>query len=377
MHGMMAAGSHLSMVLSLLVMGLAVGLAVAAPAGQRRLGAFEKGTDPRFRKVNSATFTAGGADVRIDLPRTGLLSSVILQLTGTMTLGAPTSFATFGPWNIFKRIQVYTNTGTVSLWDTTGWGAYLMGFLQDEGYAPDKSTLTDVYAAGLAGGANTWNLFLELPIAMNAGVDRRWGLINLQSPEVIASVQVTPGANTDAVTSIGGAAGFGSATLTVYYRYYEVPNPAKYELPPLAVHRVIESSQSIATTGDQVFTVPRQGTLLRLAHYFLINGSRDSADLSTFSIRYNITGLPIVKDRVVMEKEARDMYGQDLPTGTFVHDRWHAAELVGAGPLWDAIDTEAVAQLDSVPNVQSSASVIAGDKMGCIREFVQGLKRAS
>lgn len=352
-------------------------MAVAAQPGQRRLGAFEKGTDPRFRKVNSATFTAGGSDVRIDLPRTGLLSSVILALTGTMTLGAPTSFATFGPWNLLKRIQVYTNTGTVSLWDTSGWGAYLMSFLQDEGYSADKSTLADVYSAPLAGGGNLWNLTLELPIAMNAGVDRRWGLINLQSPEVICSVQVTPGANTDAVTSIGGAAGLGSATLTVYYRYFEVPNPQKYELPPLAVHRVIESQQSIATTGDQVYTVPRQGTLLRLAHYFLINGNRDSADLSQFAIRYNITGLPIVKDRLVMEKEARDAYGQDLPTGTFVHDRWHAAELVGAGPLWDAIDTEAVAQLDSVPTVATTATVIAGDKFGAIREFVQGLKRAA
>lgn len=351
-------------------------MAAAAPAN-RKLGAFEKGTDPRFRKVNAATFTIGGSDVRVDLPRTGLLSSVILQLTGTMTLGAPTSFAALGPWNIFKRIQVYVNTGTISLWDTSGWGAYLMGFLQDEVYGPDKSTLTDIYSAGLAATGNTWNLLLELPIGMNRGVDRRWGLVNLQSPEVIASVQVTPGANTDAVTALGGGAGFGSATLAVYYSYYEVPNPSKYELPPLAVHRTIESSQTIGGTGDQVFTIPRQGTLLRGVHYSLVNGVRDSADWTQFAIRYNITGLPIVKDRVIMEYENRKMYGYDLPTGTFVHDRWHAAELVGAGPLWDAIDTEAVAQLDSVPTLGTSATVVTGDKLFLIREFVQGLKRAA
>ena len=347
------------------------------PAQQRQLGAFEKGTDPRFRKVNAATFSIGGADVRIDLPRTGLLSSVLLQLTGTMNLSGGTTFPALGPWNIFKRIQVYTNTGTVSLWDTSGWGAYLMSYLADDNYGADKSGLSDVYAAGTLAGNNVWNLFLELPIAMNFGVDRRWGLINLQSPEVICSVQVTPGANTDAVTSIGTGTGFGSATLAVYYRYFEVPNPSKYELPPLAVHRVLESSQAISGTGDQVYTVPRQGTLLRLVHYSLVNGVRDSADWTQFAIRYNLTGLPIVKDRVVMEYEQRRFFGNDLPTGTFVHDRWHAAELVAAGPLWDAIDTEAVAQLDSVPTLASTATVISGDKLFAIREFVQGLKRAA
>src|SRR5713226_6883667 len=57
-------------------------IATKPGAQQRQLIPFEKGTDPRFRKIAAPTFTTGGSDVRQDLPRTGLLSSVILYLTG-------------------------------------------------------------------------------------------------------------------------------------------------------------------------------------------------------------------------------------------------------------------------------------------------------
>jgi hypothetical protein len=361
---------------------------------QRQLIPFEKGTDPRFRKIAAPTFTIAGSDIRQDLPRTGLLSSVILYLTGTMNLSAASGLAALGPWNILKRIQVYTNTGTVSLWDTSGWGAFVQSFLQNESYGADRTGVTALYAAGVGSGNNTWNLILELPIAMNAGVDRKWGLINLQSPEVVATVQVTPGANTDAVTSIGTGTGFGSATLSIYYSYFEVPNPARYEMPPLAVHRVLESSQGISTTGDQVFTCPRQGTLLRLSKYFIVNSARPapaSANApTTFSLRYNLTGLPMVEDEIIKLYKQRFRYGQtlqgafpgvvttsgfDLPSGTYVWDRWYAAELVGAGPLWDAIDTEAIAQLDFISTLPTGATVASGDRFGVVREFVQGLKR--
>jgi hypothetical protein len=347
-----------------------------------QLAPFRAGTRQRFAFVNSVAHSVGATLSPIELPRVGMLSRIILQFRGTVSFSALGTLADLGPWNLLSRVQVNANIGSASIVDLSGFGAFMIQPLAEEiGFRPDLSGAgssaapsTDIHAAGVAAGNNTWALSWILDIGANTGNQFDLGLVNLQAPETRVTVNLTTGALTDPATNLGS---FTNANWFVYYEYYEIPDPSKYALPPLALVRTIEETQAITGTGDTIYTVPRQGVLLQLTHRVTLNAARldTPSGWDSAKIRFNKTDTVYNTDRQPWRLIERARYCLQVLTGVYFWDFWHAAQDISAGDTRDAIDSEELSTLESILTVNSGATLGSNNNfLSSVRRIVQILE---
>lgn len=324
---------------------------------------FREVTRQSIRKnggVNPIVYAANGGG-SLPLDKVGMLNRIILQFRGTITLSGAGSgtISDKGPWNLLSRLKVNVNGAALTLWDTTGYGAYVQNALISQSYRPDAAgagnTVPDamIHAAPTASGANTWLLTWILPIAANQGTNFETGLINLQSPEVTVTVEPTFGALTDPNSLVTATTG----NLHVWYEYYEIPDPRLADLPPVLAVRTIEDNQPINGTGDNIYTVPRGGNLMSLAHILTLNGARNHASADNWRIAFNKATTVYNLETQIMRLRNREFSGLDAPTGVVNWDFFHATQDMTAGDNRDLIDTEELATLESIVAVSSGATL--------------------
>jgi hypothetical protein len=342
---------------------------------QQQLRPLRAGTRQRRAFVGSVAYAAASTLNPQELPRVGLLNRIFVQFRGTVTLSGAGALADQGPWNLIARIQVNANIGAAAIVDLSGYGAYIIQpWVEELGYRPDKGGVgdtaqnADINASPVAMGANTWVLSYFLPIAANTGSQFDTGLINLQAPETRVTVNITCGALLDPATLVTATTG----NFFIYYDYYEIPDPRVFALPPLALVRTLEETQAIAAVGDNIYTVPRQGVLLQLAHRVNLNGAR--SDLwDKHVLRFNKTDSVYNVDRQWERAWERVNYGLNPVTGVLYLDLWHAMQDVSAGDTRDAVDAEELSTLESIVTVNSGAT-IGTASLGSIRRIVQMLE---
>lgn len=349
---------------------------MTAPAAQRRLLPFRNGTRQRRRKIGTIPFVVSSSGTPLELPKVGYLSKLIFQLRGTIDSGAAVTFADLGPWNILSRIRVNTNIGQASLVDVSGFGAHVMQRTIWRGWTPDSAGVgsttpnADIHAAPVANALGqavvlTW----EVPLSINSGPNFETGLFNLQAPDVRVTIEPVFGALTDYGTNVTAAA----LTLHCYMEFYEVPDPRVFSMPPLAIVRWLEDQQPVTQTGENIYTVPRGGTLLNLAHVVQLNGARsDSVD--SLEIKFNKTDSVYLAERQWHRVIERELYELLPVTGVFYHDWYEAYAEVNRGDVRDAIDSEAITTLDSIVNVTSGAVLGANNNfLKAVRRILQVL----
>ncbi len=322
-----------------------------------KLWPFRFGTRQDIQKVGQIAYAASGG-TPLELPRVGYLSRIILQFIGTVTTsGAGSVMSNLGPWNLLSRIKVNSNINSF-IWDTTGYGAYLENSMLARGFAPDLagagSTTPDalIHSVPIASGANAWVVTWILPIGANQGSNFEAGLINLQSPQVRVTIEPTFGALTDPATLITAITG----NLNCYYEYYELPDPRRVAAPALTLVRTIEDQQPIGGVGPNIYTVPRQGTLMHLLHYMRLDNARSNS-YDSAQIRFNFSTFPYQIERGPLRLRNRELIGRDFPAGVYALDFWHSGEDVSAGDNRDMIDTEKLSTLESILNVSASATL--------------------
>jgi hypothetical protein len=337
---------------------------------------FRQGTRQRRAKVGVIPFAAASAGNPLELPRVGMLSRIIVQLRGTITYSAPGALADLGPWNLLSRIRVNTNIGAASIVDLSGYGAYVAQRQIAYGWSPEKAGIgdatpnADLHAFPLSGAAQAFALTWELPVGANDGPNFETGLINLQAPETRVTLEPVFGALLDPATLVTAIV----ANLHVYYEYYEIGDPGKFALPPLALVRLLEDQQAVGQTGDNTYTVPRQGTLLNLAHVAILNGAR-SDSIDSFSIKFNKTDTAYNIERQWSRMEERQLYGLLPVTGVYYNDWFHAYGEPNKGDTRDAIDSEALTTLESIVTVSSGATLGSNNNfLRSIRRIVQVLQ---
>lgn len=350
------------------------------PATQAKLRPFRTGTRQRRAFVNSAAWVAGTTLPSIELPRVGLLSRLIVQLRGVLTLSGAGTLTDLGPWSATARLRVNVNIGAAAIVDVSGFGAYMATPWFDEvGFRPDYAGIGtsftpngDIHAAPVASGANTWVLTYPVPISANAGREFELGLINLQAPEVRCTVDLTCGAGADFTNNFTSLV----ASYFVYEEYYEIPDPRAFALPPLALVRLLEEQQAIVGTGDAIYTVPRQGVLFQLAHRVTLNGARiDNPGWDSASIRFNKTDTVYKEDRQWKRVQERYQYALQPITGVYYHDYWHAASDVSAGDSRDQIDSEELSTLESIATINSGATLGSNNNfLASVRRIAQILQ---
>lgn len=322
---------------------------------------FRKGTRQRHYKVGVVPYAASAQGQPLKLPQVGMLGRLIVQLRGTITYSAPGTVTDEGPWNLISRIQLLTNIGAAVVYDASGYGSYLIDRTLARGWSPEvaggsgggsATPNADIYAFPVSGTAQAFVLTYEMPVSVNDGGNFETGLINLQAPETSVQVQINFGALTDPASLVTAIV----ANAHVYYEYYEIPNVQQYAMPPLALSRWLEESQAINATGDNIYTVPRMGTLLNLIHGVRLNGAR-SDSIDQLQIRFNKTDNPYTDERQWRRVEERRLYGLAPNVGDYYWDFFHAYGDINKGDTRDAINTEALTTLESVLTVSAGATL--------------------
>lgn len=356
---------------------------MAATQGQpRNVIPFRLGTRQRMQQFGSTTIGLGNQYVQ-EFPRVGFLAAAIINVSATVTCAGAGALALFAPFSLFKRIKVNLNTGAASVFDCSGYGTAQVMATQRAGLSP---TDPDLYQAPTANGANTWSFSLYVPVAMNDCEQFQNGLINLQAPEIRCTLELTfANAGSEFVTNFSTITG----TVWVSYVYYEVPNPAVVQYPPLALVRTLEDRQAITATGDQVYTFPRGGLLIDLLHVVTLNGllatwaqgitnqsnlvdSKRMVINKTDTVYNNLARMEAVWHKL----KAPVQFG--TPSFPSFAWRWNfmdASEAgTGSGDTRDAIDSEAVSVLESILTVNSGATIGATAFVDTIRRIYQPLQ---
>jgi len=353
---------------------------MAVATQQRQMIPFRMGTRQRFAPVA----TVNVADDRresVILPRVGFLSHVLCLIDATVTNTPGTGSigpAALGPWNLLRRATLRVNLGTAVIYSTSGWSNYVMQLLMKERNDLAAIADSDIYAFSTAAGDQTLRLAYLIPVAANFGEDFSVGLLNLQAPELQCTLDLEFGKLVgDCYTTSGGATvAYKTGTQPVCrvgYLFYEVPDPNRVLYPPLAFHRILEDEQPYSSGGDQVYTVPREGVVLRLAHTLLDNTPARSNALSSLVLRANKTDEIYRLDRWQQKLLQAFRYSQALPTGVFAWDFWaaKAAGEPGWGDTRDAWNTEAVSTTEVILSLASNFTAGSNAKAIHVREILQ------
>lgn len=332
---------------------------------------FRFNTRQRKKSVQTMAMpSGGGSGVPVLLPKIGYLAVLYLIFEFDISNSGTVTAATYAPWSIIKRIKVSLNNSSQVLYDVSGFGAFLVNSTINKMGRVDKSTNTNVYQFPTSSGNNQkLRLPVWIPINVSDGLNFEAGLINLQAPEIQAYVNVE---FEGTAANVGSNLTINSGNCYIYSEYYEVPDPSSIMQPALILHKWQEDQQPIQQTGDNIYTVPSGGKLLRALSVVTINGARSSA-IDKQAIRVNTTDYVYERDRRLLELEAFLDYGYDLPTGVFAWDgaqSWESNE----ADMRDFIDTERTTTLEIITTVTSGTSLGSGNNfLSTIRETVQAV----
>jgi hypothetical protein len=337
----------------------------------RQLLAFRPNTRQKRLKVGTFDYSLGGSKSLL-LPEIGYLARVFLIFDGALTYSNTTTPADLAPYSLFKRISVTLNNSATDIYNTSGFGAFLINAVKTRMGRLDKSAgdtpNTNVYAYPQSGSAQDFNLAVEIPIALSQGQNFEAGLINLQAPEVQCQINVD---FAGALADIGSLITELTGTCHVYYEYYEVPSPQAVMQPAVVLHRIIEQTQPVNSTGDVIYTVPRGGNMLRLIQTLRLNNARSDSYDET-SIRFNQSETIYKVEKRLQKLIQRERYGYDMPTGVIVHDWMYALNHPEESDLRDAINTEMVTTTDAIVTVSASASLGSNNNyLTSVRQILQ------
>lgn len=349
---------------------------------------FRMGTRRRVQYVGSYPITLGQPIPSIPLPQTGMLARLFAKIEGTITQTAGAAvLSPLGYAALISRIRVGVNNGSQAIIDASGAGVELANFW----YAPSSGRVQNTFANGA--GANQVSYGITVPINANDRTLLEIGLINLQAEQLRANVDFAIAAATEFELSGGPVTG-SALTMYLYYEYWDVPNPARYLLPPASIVRILEDQQPIAAVGELVYPIPRLGTLTQMSEYFILGATAatrrmaslvaPTPEISKFRIRANRTDEWLNYDARAAEIEEALFFNSNqgtnaAPAGSFMRpgvrtwDFFHSGLQTRNFGDRDLIDTERITLLEAVANIDGSVTPSAVTTRNIVRRTFQRL----
>jgi hypothetical protein len=376
---------------------------LAGAQAQQQRAPFRYGTMRRRINIGSFAVTPGTQIPAITIPQVGMLARVLVDIEGSYTVAtAPLVVANLDGFDaLFARAQVSLNNGSAQVVDVSGVGFRAINSNISTALPIKKGTPA---AAGnvngtqmpLAIGASTFSYKGFLPVNANQKRQFEMGLLNLQAPEFRATINLSFNPLSQLFTVPANCTLF-TATCNIAYEYYEIPDLARYQMPPLTLVRTIEEAPiAIAATGAQTYQFPRLGTMIEYHCGTVLNllypaGGALSV-LSEFDIKYNKTDQQYQVFAGDWETYEAEQYGygidvlsaptpsaatpasrrvMDLPFLTF--NLWSAgSEQINGGDFRDAIDTEENTTTEAIVTVKAGTALNAGkDNLFHVRRVVQ------
>lgn len=218
---------------------------------------FDTSTRLKYIPLPTLTKPSGGDSVSVDLPRSGILSRIWVNVSVTIagTLSAPNAL---GVPSVIRRIRLSLNNG-IDVFNVSGAG---MQYLVREFIDAYADPLPQASRAAVT--AATFNQDFLVPVFLNT--KDPFGAILLQNDQTLATLIIEFEA--DATVATGATV---TATAKPLLGIFEVPNDPQ-DWPPLTtIHAIIEDQQSISGAGDFTYNWPRGNTYLGVYH--LLNGT--------------------------------------------------------------------------------------------------------
>lgn len=344
------------------------------------------------RQADQSIAYATGVNTPQTLQHVGLLKRLrlITALNISNAVGNGTVVQdTQGPWNLFANLLIRVS-GLDLLYQVSGWGLYLINLINNYQYAPNsagiatantanqQSATADVFAYPVAGAIVAQPLLFSLDLPFTAPLlgFEDLGLWLIQNETV--NMEVVPTYN-----ALGGATLLnqpyiltGAATATVnsgatalWREFYGVPQRQE-DMPPLGyVHQWEEQFNAI--TGTQVdIDHQRGGVLLRLIYQIddadqgtgnNVLGGILNANVQSIEFKYDANDTPFDEQTVAILARQRELYGRDLPVGTFTHDFFSTTKT-----LQDSYNTESYINIKT--RFRFGKAMVAGSRIRTIRE---------
>lgn len=350
---------------------------------------FRQGTRRHFQRVTTVTLnnpTNATVVPPILLPKVGMLSAIWIMLRGGFTSpAAGDALGVDGIAALFQRIQLTANLGSAAIIDASGKSLESISRFQGP-FGPRANV------SGLGVGAQTFNYAMRVMVGANSGRNFELGLINLQDPQIQVLLNLSMNGVDSAFVPITGGQHNSAVSYTadVFYEYYEIPDPSIFALPPRAIVRTLEDLATGLIVGDNIYQMPRLGTLLNYCQLITLNSvAATPAEIGAFKIRFNKTN--VIEERSSDLALAINDYdygilpsaetGTVTPTysegqlgfnpGIFAFDFWRAEGINSSGDLRDAIDTEEITTTEFITNVVTGTTVVGTDTIRHVRRVVQ------
>lgn len=386
----------------------------AAQAQQRKamLQSFRKNTRKRIAQWNYGlnNITSNAAGISATAPQVGLASRIWIQFSlvveDTTTSPSVAKLAR-GPYGFVQRVQFVTNLGSNNIWDCDGWNTHynnltksVSSIRSDYGYdnAYNSAAGTSAYANDpyfqypAVTAANTqYNVCftLRLDLNPNPGINFSQGLLNLQAPQVQASIICNFGNAASTLYSTSDS-GFSlvSGSAIIWYEYFEIPNPLrKVALPSGMLHCTLQQNQAITSTGLNQYTIQRQGILLRLQQETVINnawayggpagaaGNPGTVGIDWFNLQLNNSDTIYTKNWALQKAYMLEEFPalQNF-LGMQVFENFGAmdSDQPCRGDFRDAIDTEAVTTTQFGTYINSGATLgsLGSNYFNFVREIL-------
>lgn len=341
---------------------------------------FRYGTVRRRVNIGNYALPLGGSIPSIVIPQVGMLGRLFIDVEGTYTKATASGFAQLDGYDaILQRAQVVLNNGSANICDLSGIGINIINKNISQAWPIKRGLITTA-------GAQSFSYKFSLPVNANQRRQFEMGLINLQSPELRATVNLTFNPLAQIFATPADVTLF-AATVNVSYEYYEIPDLSRYELPPLTLVRTIEEAPvAIGATGDQLYQIPRLGTMIDYHAVMVLNLLYASVltNVTEFRWRYNksdVTSDVFIGDWEMYEAE---LYGFQNVSATFLFanaiswNLWSAGDrTLNGGDFRDAVDTEENTTTESIITVKAGTALNAGkDNFYHVRRVVQRVVQA-
>lgn len=362
---------------------------------------FRFGTVRRRIPIGTFAMTPGTQLPAVTIPQVGMISRVLFSVTGTYTVaGAPLVVANLDGFDSFiARAQVMLNNGSANIVDLSGLGIRAINANINTALPIKKGSPAGVGNVNgtqlpLAVGASSFVYRGILPINANQRRQFEMGLINLQAPELRATINLVFNPLSQVVTVPANMTLF-TANIALSYEYYEIPDPRQYRQPPLTLVRSIEEAPvSITAVGEQTYQIPRLGTMIEYHTVLVLARVYGNAvnSLTEFKVRYNKSDTQYQIFIGDWETYEAELYGIGInvlqaPTPTaatpatrwmmdtsmLTFNLWAASDpTINGGDFRDAIDTEEQTTTETITTVAPGTVLTAGqDFLFYVRRVVQ------
>jgi hypothetical protein len=245
--------------------------------------------------------------------------------------------------------------------------------------ANQQTTTASVYnypAAGAQTGA-TLLFSLDLPFVLPLLGFQDLGLwliqnetVNMEVVPTFANLGGATNLNTPYILTGTASATVNSGNVALWREFYGVPQRQE-DMPPLGyVHQWEEQFDAI--TGSQVdINHQRGGVLTRLLYQIddadSTGGGNNvlagiaNANVNGIDFLYDANDMPFNEDATTILTRQRELYGRDLPQGTFSHDFFSETKT-----MQDSYNTENYINIKT--RFRFNKSLVAGSRIRTIRE---------